>query len=329
MLYNTPFVVVLLILIATIIFIVKGIRVIQQAEVIVIERLGKYYKTLSSGMHIIIPVLDKPRRIIWKYQVLAVDGHESIRIKEIERIDIREQVYDFSKQNVITKDNVTIEIDALLYFQIVDPVRAIYEIDNLPNAIEKLAQTTLRNVIGELDLDASLVSRDTVNSKLTAILDEATDKWGVKVNRVELKDITPPMEIQNAMEQQMKAERNRRAKILEAEGLKQSAILESEGIKIAKINKAEANKQAAILEAEGVAATTIKKAEAEKIAIEQIVSVLSKNDNPEHYLIAIKYIEALKEMVEGKDNKVVYLPYEATGILGSIGSIKDLFGAGK
>ena len=319
-------IVVLFLLITTVIFIIKGIRVVQQAEVIVIERLGRYYKTLTSGIHIIIPILDKPRRIIWKYQVLTMDGRESIRIKEIERIDVREQVYDFSKQNVITRDNVTMEIDALLYFQITDPERAIYEIDNLPNAIEKLAQTTLRNVIGELDLDASLVSRDTVNSKLTAILDEATDKWGVKVNRVELKDITPPMEIQNAMEKQMKAERDRRAKILEAEGSKQSAILESEGIKIAKINKAEANKQAAILEAEGIAATTIKKAEAEKIAIEQIVSVLSKNDNPEQYLIATKYIETLKEMVTGKDNKVVYLPYEATGILGSIGGIKELFG---
>jgi len=234
-------------------------------------------------------------------------------------------VYDFPRQNVITKDNVAIEINALLYFQITDPVKAVYEIANLPDAIEKLTQTTLRNVIGELDLDETLASRDTINAKLRAILDEATDKWGVKVNRVELQDINPPKDIKEAMEKQMRAERDRRAAILEAEGLKRSKILEAEGFREAEINKAEGEKKAKILTAEGEAEARIKVAQAEAEAIMKITKTISASKgDPANYLIAVRYIEALKEMVSGKENKVVYLPYEATGILSSIGGIKDM-----
>lgn len=232
----------------------------------------------------------------------------------------------FPEQNVITKDNVTTRINALLYFQITDPVKAVYEIDNLPNAIEKLTQTTLRNVIGELELDETLTSRDTINSKLRAVLDDATNKWGVKVNRVELQDITPPDSVRNAMEQQMQAERERRAKILKAEGEKASAILQSEGDKESQINHALAEKQSQILKAEGEAEAKVLQAKAEAEAIQKITSAINGTQyNPANYLLATKYIDSLKEMVSGENNKVVYMPYEASPLLSSLGGIKDMF----
>jgi regulator of protease activity HflC (stomatin/prohibitin superfamily) len=314
-----------------IIFVASGFKIIPQAETRVIERLGKYNRTLESGINIIIPVFDKSRSIYWRYRKTDVSGEDIVTQRMTSKIDLREQVFDFPRQNVITKDNVTIEIDAMLYFQITDPVKSTYEIANLPNAIEKLTQTTLRNVLGELDLDECLVSRDVINTKLRAILDEATDKWGVKVNRVELQDITPPPEIQKAMEQQMRAERDRRASILEAEGKKKAAILESEGVKESAINMAEGEKKSAILQAEGEAEARIKVATAEKEAIDRITEAISASKgDPANYLIAVRYIETLKEMVSGQNNKVVYLPYEATGVLSSIGGIKDMLsGVGK
>ena len=240
-------------------------------------------------------------------------------------IDLREQVYDFPKQNVITKDNVQTEINALLYFQIVDPFKAVYEINNLPNAIEKLTQTTLRNIIGELELDETLTSRDTINTKLRVVLDDATNKWGIKVNRVELQDITPPESVLTAMEKQMQAERNKRATILTSEGKKASDILQSEGEKMATINRAEAEKQQAILKAEGEAQARIRKAEAEAIAIQKITEAVGQSTNPANYLLAQKYIMMLQQVAEGDKTKTVYLPYEATNLMGSIGGIKDLF----
>ena len=242
-------------------------------------------------------------------------------------IDLREQVYDFDKQNVITKDNVQTQINALLYFQIVDPFKAVYEISNLPNAIEKLTQTTLRNIIGELELDQTLTSRDTINTKLRAVLDDATNKWGIKVNRVELQDITPPESVLQAMEKQMQAERNKRATILTSEGQKAAAILKSEGEKTAIINKAEADKQMAILNAEGEAQARIRKAEAEAIAIAKITEAVGQSTNPANYLLAQKYIQMLQVLAEGDKTKTVYLPYEATNLMGSIGGIKELFKA--
>ncbi len=312
-----------------IIFFIKGIQIVQQQEVMLIERLGKFDRILDSGFHYIFPFLEVPRTISWKETTKGPDGHSYSYYTQKTRIDMRECVYDFPRQNVITKDNVSIAINALIYFQIMDAKSAVYQIQNLPEAIEKLTQTTLRNIIGELDLDETLVSRDTINAKLRTILDEASNKWGVKVNRVELQDIIPPTDIQNSMEKQMKAERDRRAAILEAEGLKKSAILKAEGEKEAQINKAEGEKQAAILVAEGLAAARIKQAEAEATAIQKTIEAIQNHGQPDKYLIAVRYLDTLKQMVEGKDNKVVYMPYEATGILSSVDGIKQMLDANK
>ncbi len=313
---------ILLIVVAlvVIIFAISGLKIIQQSETKIIERLGKYHKTLPSGINIIWPIIDVPRKMF----VRSYNAH-GVYIYESSKIDLREQVYDFPEQNVITKDNVTTRINALLYFQIIDPVKAVYEINNLPNAIEKLTQTTLRNIIGDMELDETLTSRDTINSKLRVVLDDATNKWGVKVSRVELQDITPPDSVRNAMEQQMQAERERRAQILKAEGDKTSAILRSEGDRQSQINYAEAERESQILKAEGEAKSMMLQAEAEARAIEKIKEATSNsNVDPANYLLAVKYIETLKEMVHGKDNKTIYIPYEATSVLSSLGGIKDL-----
>ena len=315
-----------IIVLLAIIIVAKSVVVVPQSETRVIERLGRFHAVLPAGLSIIWPFIDKPKMIYTRKVEQIGHGRWVVRMQLTSVIDLREQVYDFPSQQVITKDNVTTEINALLYFQIVDPKKSVYEIDNLPNAIEKLTQTSLRNVIGELELDETLTSRDTINAKLQTILDEATNKWGVKVNRVELQDITPPESVREAMEKQMQAERNRRAEILKAEGEKKSLILRSEGEKQSKINQAEAAKQSEILRAEGEAKAKILQAEAEAEAVRKVSeAVASSNTNPASYMLAMKYIETLGEMTKGKDNKAVYIPYEATGVLGSIGSIKDLF----
>ena len=303
-----------------------GVKIVKQSETMVVERLGKYHKTLSSGINIIIPIFDKPRQIAWRYTQQTVTGDIVSVFKMRDRIDMRENVYDFPKQNVITRDNVVTEINALIYFQIVDPLKSLYEIGNLPNAIEKLTQTTLRNVIGELDLDQSLTSRDTINTKLRIILDEATNKWGVKVNRVELQDINPPKDIRDAMEKQMRAERDKRATILEAEGDKQSRILDAEGVRESQIQRAEGQKEAEILKAEGEAQARIRVAQAEAEAIELVAQAVNKStkSDPVQYLIAQQYLETLKTMTEGDKSKTVFLPYEASGVLSSLGGIKEL-----
>ena len=309
------------------IFVAKGVVIVQQAEVVIIERLGKFDRVLQSGFNFIIPVIEAPRAIDWKVTQKGFDGSSYSVIQKRTKIDLREAVYDFPRQNVITKDNVSISINALLYFQIVDPKSAVYEIQNLPDAIEKLTQTNLRNLVGQLDLDESLVSRDKINHELRAILDDATNKWGVKVNRVELQDIIPPTDIQSAMEKQMKAERDRRAAILEAEGLKKSAVLKAEGEKEAAINRAEGEKKANILRAEGVAQARILEADGEKEAIQRIINALADKGQPDKYLIAMKYLETMQAITSGQDNKVVYMPYEATGILSSVDGIKQMFDA--
>src|SRR5712692_9201267 len=291
----------LLIIVVAIVVVSRGIRVVQQAQTMVIERLGRYHRTLNSGINLILPLLDKPRDIDWRFSQTTPAGEVFVRRYKTNKIDLREAVYDFPRQSVITKDNVQTEISALIYYQVTDPVRAVYEIANLPEAIEKLTQTTLRNVIGELDLDQTLASRDTINSKLRAILDEATNKWGVKVNRVELVDISPPRDIKDAMEKQMRAERERRATIIGADADKQSKILEAEGTKQAAINKAEGDKQARILAADAEAEARIKVAEAEAEAITRISKALSTIADPAKYLIAVRYIEALRGMVTGEN----------------------------
>ena len=316
-------------IVLAIVFVAKGVIIVQQAEVVIVERLGKFDRVLESGFNFIIPILEAPRAIDWKVTQKGFDGTTYAMIQKRTKIDLREAVYDFPRQNVITKDNVSISINALLYFQIVDPKSAVYEIQNLPDAIEKLTQTNLRNLVGQLDLDESLVSRDKINHELRAILDDATNKWGVKVNRVELQDIIPPSDIQSAMEKQMKAERDRRAAILEAEGLKKSAVLKAEGEKEAAINRAEGEKQANILKAEGIAQARILEADGEKEAIQRIINALADKGQPDKYLIAMKYLETMKTITSGKDNKIVYMPYEATGILSSVDGIKEMFNGKK
>ena len=324
----------------------KGIIIVKQAEVIIIERLGRYHRTLNSGLSIIIPILDKARAFTWRFIKEDFKGNKVIHQSVVTRLDLRECVYDFPRQNVITADNVSLEINALLYFQVTDAFKAIYEIQNLPEAIEKLTQTTLRNVIGEMELDKTLTSRDMINTKLRDILDEATDKWGVKVNRVELQDINPPKEIRNAMEKQMRAERDKRARILEAEASKQAEILEAEGKKQANITEAEGKKQAGILEAErkkqaeileaegdknaqilrseGEARSRLLIAEAEADSIKRIEEALHKAKiDPAQYQLSQKYIAAFAEMVQ-KGDKTVVLPYEASSLLGAVKSIKSL-----
>jgi len=291
-----------------------GIKIIKQGQCMIIERLGRYSKALSSGLNVVIPFLDQPRSVYW-IQGGVIDLNT--------RLDLRETVLDIPSQAVITRDNVTIKIDALLYVQIIDPIRATYEISNLPTAVGELTQTSLRNVIGEMDLDETLSSRDIINSKLKAILDEATDKWGTKVNRVELRNITPPTDIQNAMEKQMQAERERRAKVLEAEGDRQARVSRSEGLKQEKINLAEGAKEAKIRNAEGESDAVRLVAIAKKEAINQLLEGLKHPELVAKFLIASQYLEKFSDFVQKPGDKV-YIPYEASTALGSLGSIKEL-----
>ena len=315
-----------LVVLIVIIVVSAGVKIVPQSETRVVERLGRFHSVLSPGLNIIWPFIDKPKVVYTRRVESTVNGQNIVRITSSTAIDLREQVYDFPSQQVITKDNVTTEINALLYFQIVDAKKAVYEIDNLPNALEKLTQTSLRNVIGELELDQTLTSRDTINSRLQVILDDVTNKWGVKVNRVELQDITPPRSVREAMEKQMQAERNRRAEILNAEGQKTSVILLSEGDKQSQINQATAVKEAEILRAEGEALPKLLPLQAEAEAIMRVAEAIkSSNTDPATYMLAMKYIDTLREMTTGKDNKIVYIPYEASSVLSSIGAIKDIF----
>ena len=318
-----------ILLVFAIIFFVNGFKVIKQQEVMIIERLGRFNKILEPGLQFIIPILDAPRAIRTKKAIRTMTNETYQVISTTNRIDLRETLFDFPPQNVITKDNVKISINALLYYQIVDPKSAIYEIENLPDAIEKLTQTTLRNIIGEMDLDMTLTSRDKINEKMRDVLDDATNKWGVKVNRVELQDIIPPKEIQTSMEKQMKAERDKRAAILEAEGQKQAAILQAEGVKESQIQRAEGEKQAAILKADGLKQARILEANGEAEAIRNIIEAIANKGQPDKYLIAMKYLETLKGIAQGENNKVVYMPYEATGVLSSIDGIKEMLQGAK
>ena len=314
------FSVISILLISLIIFF-NSIFVVKQAEVIIVESFGKFNRVLQPGLHILNPIADRPRFVEWSFFERSTGLQYR---KSFYRIDLRETVDQFSKQNVITKDNVTMEISALLYYQIFDPKLALYEVLNLPEAIEKLTQTTLRNIIGSMDLDETLVSRDKINTKLRIILDDATHKWGVKVNRVELQEVNPPFDIRQAMEKQMRAERDRRAIILEAEGKKRATILEAEGDRESAILSAEGHAKSRIIDAEGEATSRIMIAQAEAEAIEKIKTALSKSD-PVNYMIAMQYIKILPEMTKGKDDKLIVVPYEISGIISSIASIKKIF----
>ena len=315
----------IIIALIAVIYVLKGFKIVPQSETRVVERLGRYDRTLQSGINYLFPIIDRAREVVQRDEIKYADGSKSVIMRTTSRIDLREQVYDFDKQSVITKDNVTTTINALLYFQIVDPVKSVYEIDNLPNAIEKLTQTTLRNVIGELELDETLTSRDTINSKLRIVLDEATNKWGVKVNRVELQDITPPESVRRAMEQQMQAERERRAKVLEARGQKEAMILESEGEKESQINQAEAEKQTQILKAQGEADAKVLQATAEAEAIRKVAEAIAESKtDPATYMLLMKYVETLRDIGAGTQSKTFFLPFEASNLVGALGSLTEL-----
>ena len=290
-------------LIVILVVLVRCIVIVPQSNAYVTEWLGVYKDTWGAGLHIRTPFVERISR----------------------KVSLKEEAADFPPQPVITRDNVTMMIDTVVFFQVFDAKMYAYGVNRPIQAIENLSATTLRDIIGSMTLDETLTSRDLINTKITASLDEATDRWGIKVNRVELKNIEPPVEIRQAMEKQMQAERNKRATILTSEGEKEKQRLLSEGEKAAIVNKAEAAKQQAILNAEGEATARIRKAEAEAIAIQKITEAVGQSTNPANYLLAQKYISMMQEVAQGKDNKVVYLPYEATNLLGSIGGIKDLF----
>ncbi len=281
---------VLLAIIAFVIFIVAatGLKIIRPWQKGLVERLGKYQRTADAGLTLIVPFME---RLI--------------------KIDMREQVVDVPPQSVITKDNVVVEVDAVVYYEVTDPIKVTYNVANFYTAATKLAQTNLRNLIGDLALDESLTSREVINTKLRQILDDATDKWGTKVTRVELQRIEPPVDVTDAMHRQMKAERDRRAMILEAEGQKKSAILKAEGEAEAIKKVADANKYEKL---------TVAKGEAE--AVERVYQAIH-NGRPTNDLIAIKYLEALQKIADGKATKI-FLPIEASGILGSVAGIGEL-----
>jgi regulator of protease activity HflC (stomatin/prohibitin superfamily) len=306
-----------------VIFLIDAVLLVRQAEAIIIERFGRYDRTLGPGLHLITPFVDRPRVVFWTYVQDAGYGKYHRITRAVSRLDMREAVYDFPKQNIITKDNVTMEINALLYYQITDPKSATYEVANLPEAIEKLTQATLRNVIGSLDLDETLVSRDRINEKLRIILDDATNNWGVKVNRVELQDVNPPADIRNAMEKQMRAERDRRAVILEAEGRKQAEILEAEGRRQANILDAEGHAQARVINADAEAQARLKVAQAEAQALAMIQDV-AKTSDAVGYAVALNYLKVLPKLMEGKNDKLVIVPYESSSLVGSLATIKSI-----
>ncbi|MBV9923727.1 MAG: SPFH/Band 7/PHB domain protein [Acidobacteria bacterium] len=304
----------LFIAIATLVIAAKTIKIVPQATVMLIERLGRFSRVAGSGLNVIVPFLDKPRSIYWTYER---PGQTSI--------DLREKFIDLPPQPVITRDNVTIHVDSVVYWQVTDAVKAVYEVADLVGAIIQLTITGMRAVIGEMDLDHTLSQRDQINNKLRIILDEATDKWGVKVTRVDVKNITPPDDVRVTMEKQMTAERTRRALVLQAEGERQAAITRAEGEKQAAITRAEGEKQSSILSAEGAAQARLRNAEAEAEAIAQVARVMLDHGNPAQYLITQRYIESLKEMSRGQNSKVIFMPVEATAMLSSIGALKEMF----
>ena len=311
---NTTLITLIVVAVLVAVFLTMGITLIPQRRAQVIERLGKYHRTLEPGLNLIIPFIDRPRAIT----ILTFKDDQPV-VRTEHKIDMREVVLDFPSQSVITQDNVGVQIDGVLYYQIMDPQAAVYGTENLVLAIQTLAQTSLRSEMGTMELDKIFESRQEINARLQAVMDEAGNKWGLKVNRVEIRDITMPDEIREVMNQQMVAERNRRATVRQAEGYKEAEIQKAEGDKQAEIAKAEGQKQAAILVAQG-----------EKEAIENVMAAMEgKTDDPMagvQYLIAQRYIEMLPDLAKQGDR--VFVPMEGTALLSSLGGMRDLFGAG-
>ncbi len=302
------FYVVIGLIVVILIILITQIKVVPQAQVFVVERIGSYYQTWSTGLHFLVPFIDRVAK----------------------RVSLKEHVVDFKPQPVITKDNVTMQIDTVVFYQVTDAKLFTYGINNPMSAIENLTATTLRNIVGELELDATLTSRDTVNSKITSILDQATDKWGIKVTRVELKNILPPREIQDAMERQMKAERERRESILKAEGEKRSQILVAEGEKESQILRAQAVKEATILQADAIREKKIREAEGEASAIRAVQEAYAESlklltaADPSEKVLAIKGLEAFTKAADGKATKII-IPSQIQGLAGLATSVKELF----
>jgi regulator of protease activity HflC (stomatin/prohibitin superfamily) len=299
--------------IAMLVTAVKTIKIVPQATVMLIERLGRFSRVASSGLNIIVPFIDKPRAVYWTNMRGGLAS-----------IDLREQYIDLPPQPVITRDNVTIHVDSVVYWQITDPVKAVYEMNDLIGGIVQLTITGMRAVMGDMDLDHTLSQRDQINAKLRLILDEATDKWGVKVTRVDVKNITPPEDVRVTMEKQMTAERNRRALVLQAEGERQASITRAEGEKQAAVTRSEGEKQSAILQAEGLAQARLRQAEAESQAIAQVANAMEEHGNPAQYLMTIRYIESLRDMTKSNNAKVIFMPVETSSMLSSIGTIKEM-----
>ena len=292
----------------------KTIKIVPQATVMLIERLGRFSRVASSGLNMIFPFVDKPRAVYWTNTRPGLTS-----------IDLREQYIDLPPQPVITRDNVTIHVDSVVYWQITDPVKAVYEMNDLVGGIVQLTITGMRAVMGDMDLDHTLSQRDQINSKLRIILDEATDKWGVKVTRVDVKNINPPEDVRVTMEKQMTAERNRRALVLQAEGERQASITRAEGEKQAAVTRSEGEKQSAILQAEGLAQARLRQAEAEAQAIAQVAQAMQDHGNPAQYLITTRYIESLRDMTKSNNAKVIFMPVETSTMLSSVGTIKEMF----
>jgi regulator of protease activity HflC (stomatin/prohibitin superfamily) len=290
----------------------KTIRIVPQATVMLVERLGRFDRQAKEGLNILVPFIDKPRAVFWTNTRPGLTS-----------IDLREQYIDLPPQPVITRDNVTIHVDSVVYWQITDPVKAVYEMNDLVGGIVQLTITGMRAVMGDMDLDHTLSQRDQINSKLRIILDEATDKWGVKVTRVDVKNINPPEDVRITMEKQMTAERNRRALVLQAEGDRQAAITRAEGEKQAAVTRAEGEKQSAILAAEGAAQARLRNAEAESEALGRIAQAIPGGD-PGHYLITVRYIESLRDMTRTNNSKVIFMPVETSSMLSSLGAIKEV-----
>ena len=290
----------IILLIILIVLAVMSIKIVRQSEVYIIERLGKFHKIADAGLTIIIPFIDHVRSIV----------------------SLKQQTMDIPPQDVITKDNVTITIDTVVFYRILEPAKAVYEIQSLKKGIEYLSVTTIRDIVGKMDLDSTFTSRDAINDKLRAILDEATDRWGCKIDRVEIQNITPPPDVRDAMEKQMNAERNKRASILQAEGERQAAVLKAQGDKEAEILQAEADKEAKIRRAAGEAEAIRKVAEAKADEVKLVYGAIMKA-NPDDKLVQLKSLEALKDVAQGEANKV-FIPFEATGALSAIGAAADM-----
>src|SRR5688572_26948974 len=302
--------------------ITKSFKVVGQAEVMVIERLGRFHRVARSGLNILLPFIEVPRAIDVRYFDTDVSGMKRVTAGHTTRIDLREQVLNFPSQPVITKDNVTIDIDAVIYYRVADPQKATYSVQNLPYALETLTRTTLRNIVGEMELDSTLASRDVINRRMREVIEEASIGWGVDVTRVELQSIEPPHDIQQSMELQMRAERERRAAVTNAEAGKRAAILEAEGVRESQIRRAEGESEASVLRAQGLAAARLAMADAEAEALKRVANSLP-DGQAAVYLLGVKYLEALPSLAQGKGS-TIFLPVEAAGVMGALGGLREL-----